>query len=544
MHWADFHATRLAERGKDHIIATGITPSGEFHIGHLRESLTGDMLTRAATDAGLSAEMVFIIDSADPLRRVYNFLNDDYKQYIGHPLGSIPAPNPDGSPNHEGQTYAEHFLNPFIEALRQIGVKPRLVDNFESYKQGRFNVAIKTFIEKKEEVKEIIERVSGRELAEDWFPFSPVGSNGSMDGVTVTGHQWPLIHWRDSEGEGISDLSQTGVFHGKLPWRLDWPARWVWNEITCEPFGKDHGAAGGSYDTGKELVALLNYEAPSPLTYEWIQLKGMGAMSSSAGIAIGPLEALKLVPPQILRFLIAKNKPNRHIDFDTGEALIELADIYERQISRIGEEGNIPPEGMKRRKMVAWEVDRSQIRLSQVDSDVNSDLVDGGNNVAFRYLAMLAQVRGGDEEVWRSLQKSGHLDSNGPSASLTVRLEKIRSWIGSEHFPESFRIEVKHHLTPAAKSHLDGHVDNNEVSTYLQSALVAFSSCEWDSSALTNAICEPAKNMGLSLASAFTTLYWIFLGKSKGPKLATVLLMLERNEVEAILSAANDCIGS
>ena len=94
MHWADFQASRLAKRSADHIIATGITPSGEFHIGHLRESLTGEMLTRAACDAGLSAEMIFIVDSADPLRRVYKFLSEEYSQYIGHPLGSIPAPNP------------------------------------------------------------------------------------------------------------------------------------------------------------------------------------------------------------------------------------------------------------------------------------------------------------------------------------------------------------------------------------------------------------------------------------------------------------------
>ena len=44
MHWSDVMAKRLAERGQKHIVATGITPSGEFHIGHLREILTGDMI--------------------------------------------------------------------------------------------------------------------------------------------------------------------------------------------------------------------------------------------------------------------------------------------------------------------------------------------------------------------------------------------------------------------------------------------------------------------------------------------------------------------
>ena len=66
MHWSDVVAQRLSERGKKHIVSTGITPSGEFHIGHLREILTGDMIAKAAKKAGLDVEFVFIVDSADP----------------------------------------------------------------------------------------------------------------------------------------------------------------------------------------------------------------------------------------------------------------------------------------------------------------------------------------------------------------------------------------------------------------------------------------------------------------------------------------------
>ena len=62
MHWADFAAQTLSQRGNKHIIASGITPSGEFHIGHLREILTGDMITRACKNAGMDAEFVFIVD--------------------------------------------------------------------------------------------------------------------------------------------------------------------------------------------------------------------------------------------------------------------------------------------------------------------------------------------------------------------------------------------------------------------------------------------------------------------------------------------------
>ena len=63
----------LSQRGVKQTIASGITPSGSFHIGHLREILTAEMIHRACQDIGLESRYVFIVDSMDPLRRVYSF---------------------------------------------------------------------------------------------------------------------------------------------------------------------------------------------------------------------------------------------------------------------------------------------------------------------------------------------------------------------------------------------------------------------------------------------------------------------------------------
>ena len=92
MHWADHTAQTLQKRGDSQVIASGITPSGEFHVGHLREILTAEMIHRACIDAGMESRYIFIVDSMDPLRRVYDFLSPDYEKYIGHPLAYIPAP--------------------------------------------------------------------------------------------------------------------------------------------------------------------------------------------------------------------------------------------------------------------------------------------------------------------------------------------------------------------------------------------------------------------------------------------------------------------
>jgi lysyl-tRNA synthetase class 1 len=500
MHWAEVVAKALEQRASKHIIASGITPSGEFHIGHLREILTGDMVTRACKNLGLEAESVFIVDSADPLRKVYPFLSDEYEKYIGFPLATIPAPDENGNPTTNGKSYSQHFLEPFLKALEEIDVRPRIIDNYHSYSQGEFAERSRIACEKADEIREIIERVRGRELADDWFPYNPFGHNGSLDGVTVTGYEWPFVMWEQDGKPGKSDLRKA---EGKLPWRVDWPAKWGWIGVTCEPFGKDHGASGGSYDTGKEISLLFGDTPPHPLTYEWISLKGQGAMSSSSGNTIGPLEALELVPPEILRYLIASTKPKRAIDFDAGMSLVNLADEYERLVSR-DLESEFSNEELTRRQRVAIEDAMGTIKMSSIGDVIRSP-------ITFRHLAMLAQVKSDDEII----------DSLG--AEVSARLSKMKNWIDGAYFPDEMRITV---LTSPAQN-----LDSTITSVLSKSLAV----CEWNNAAISKAISAAFKDNDISLKEGYRTLYLAILGLERGPKLSPILAELKRENVLNLL---------
>ena len=86
-HWADRAAEAVAARECSAVISTGISPSGEIHIGNLREVLTGDAVFRALKDRGVPARFNFVSDNFDPLRRVYDFLDPaDYEHQVGRPL--------------------------------------------------------------------------------------------------------------------------------------------------------------------------------------------------------------------------------------------------------------------------------------------------------------------------------------------------------------------------------------------------------------------------------------------------------------------------
>ena len=523
MHWADYTAQRLMERGGKQVSASGITPSGEFHIGHLREILSAEMIHRACIDAGLDSKYIFIVDSMDPLRRVYDFLSPEYEEYIGQPLAYIPAPDSEGRPRGAG-TYAEHFLGPFLEALGEIGVRPEVVMNHETYESGEFAEYIDLAISKKEEIRAIIQEISGRELSGDWFPYNPMGSDGSMDGVTVTGYEKPFVHWTDSNGkEGKSDIRKA---EGKMPWRIDWAARWAIHGITCEPAGKDHGSAGGSYDTGIPICKLLGGDPPDKIVYEWIQLKGMGPMSSSTGLTIGPMEALSLVPPEILRFVIARSKINRHIEFDTGGALFRTADEYERLVSRPSQE----EEGMTKRQLVAAQTQQGAIRLSQVES--GSDPIDSVGGVSFRHLSMLAQIKSSDEDVWESLNRSGHIQGE-PGESLMVRLSRMRTWIDGPHFPEDAKIEIKMELGDETRERLD-----SESKQFLSALSPLLSECEWTDEQINEAIASACESSGIERRKGYSTIYWALIGRSHGPKASSLLFELDRNAVLSLLGSA------
>jgi len=558
-HWAKFAADMLCEGGRPPVCASGITPSGEFHLGHLREILTAEMIHRSCIDwfdgygQDGKSNYIFIVDSMDPLRRVYDFLSPSYEEFIGHPLAFIPAPMEDGAPGPKpqegGKSYAEHFLQDFIVALEQLGISfpsdgesnngYKMIMNHRTYEDGEYAKLTDLAIRNKDKIRDKIEEVSGRELPKDWYPYNPVSSyNGSMDGVLVSGYEWPYVHWEDPQGrEGKSDIRKA---EGKMPWRVEWAARWIIHGITCEPAGKDHGSAGGSYDTGHPIYEILcrempeknDFQPPRKMVYEWIQLKGMGPMSSSAGVSIGPLEALKIVPPEILRYLIARTRMARHIDFDTGGKLFEIADEYERMrdfVSIEGDEMEELQDDMSTRQYENFLKDRQAIELSKVNP--NSSIGDYIGAVSFRHLSMLAQIKKSDGEIWKSLEQTSHI-SGEAHEGLKDRLRRMRAWIDGAHFPEEAKIEIRAQFDNSGSEKLVVGA-----SGFLLELSESLKDCEWNDQVIDDCIRLVARTTEMQIRDAYSTLYEVILGKSHGPKVSSLIFHIGRSEVRYLFES-------
>ena len=507
MHWSLVIAKDIVERRKEkeHVVATGITPSGDIHVGNLREILTGDAVCSALVDMGMKAKLIYVADTFDPLRRRYPFLPEEYEAHVGKPLSEIPDP--------EGRlrTYAEHFLQPFLDSLTDLGIEIATFKADEMYKSGMYVDVIKEAIARREEISKIIEQISGRQVSDDWTPFNPLcDACGRITSAIVTGYDMDkeeAYYECKCGNKGVASFKGGG----KLAWRIDWAARWKILGVTVEPFGKDHAAPGGSYDTGKRISAeIYDYEAPYPIPFEHILLKTkeregtkakVTAMSSSLGTTIPVHEILETVPPEILKHIILRVRPDKHIEFDPGLPLLHLIDEYEREIGGIGRgvAGKIP----------------------------------------FRHFITLVQIaRGEFSELIEVIKRSGyevHADDVEEMEELRKKAVYVENWL-RKYAPSNVKFELQSALPTEEIKKLS--VEQRNALKLMAGELKEGTSL--DASAWHDKIYEVAPATNIEAKEVFKAIYITLLKQPSGPRAGWLLASLDTKFLKGRFEAASE----
>ncbi|MBS1263751.1 MAG: Lysine--tRNA ligase [Methanonatronarchaeales archaeon] len=481
MHWAHPEANdAIEERGTEHVVACGISPSGPIHYGNFREVATADLLNRAIQRSEAESDLIWISDDFDPLRKVYPFLPEDFEEHVGKPLSEVP--DPDGCHDF----YSRHFEEPFLETLPVLGVEPEVKRASEMYASGGYSDAVATALYRTDEIAAIIEEVTGRQLPKGWRPFNPICEECGRF-ADPAGDEYHCGHGH------TGNLSEA---RGKLPWRVDWPARWKILGVTVEPFGKDHAASGGSYDTGRRIARqVFGYEPPHPVVYEQIGLKGEGEMSSSAGVAVTPRQLLRVMEPELMRFVIASTRPKKHIELDLGHGLPRLYD----EVDRAEEAWRNDDPG----------VEATAFALSTVNDVDEMDL-------PFSHAVNAVQVD--PDDPLKVLRRTHHSD-HGPR--VEGRLRRARNWV-EDYAPESFLFSVQEE-TPDVE--LTG-----EQKRVLEAVAEAVER-GGGGDEVQNAIYETGNSLDMALGDAFAAVYRALLGQDDGPRAGPFVAALDRDFV-------------
>jgi lysyl-tRNA synthetase, class I len=497
--WADEIAQDILKKSAKLVVNTGITPSGEIHIGNLRETLTADTIYRTLIESKAQVEFNWVADSYDPLRKVYPFLDEKvFEQFVGQPLSDIPCPC------GKHASYSDHFLEPFFEALVILGIKLNIKKNDELYKKGLFNSNVITALKNTKRIAQILNEETGKEVEDNWSPFNPVCEKCKrITKSTVEGfsEKNETIDYKCECGfEGTRKI--TGG--GKLTWRVDWPARWNVLGVTVEPFGKDHASKGGSYDTGKKISEeIFKYPAPYPIVYEWISLKGMGDMSSSKGNVISARKMLEVLPPEVLRYSIIKVKPNRSITFDPGLPIVTLMDEFDDAQS-------------KNRNQRAYE-----ISMIQGFPPIG---------VPFRHIVSLVQIaRDNVERMAEILSQNGYEIKD--MQALKSRAVYARKWLDN-FAPDDVKFTVKECLPDSVKNLTDLQKKAlAEIASALKSKM--------NGDEIGQIIYDIKDKLAIDIKDIFKAIYISLLDKESGPRAGMFLAMLDSDFIKKRFTEAS-----
>jgi len=506
MHWADVIAEEVAGRTDRPLISTGISPTGYIHVGSLREAITAEAVRSALESRGSDVKMIYLIDSFDPLRKRYPFLPEYFEEHIKKPICRIPC--------HCGahRTYADHFIQPFLKAIDEIGVKCDIIWTHELYEQGKFAEMIDAALTKRDRVVEILTEVSKREKIENYAPYTPLCPRCGkfVKQPDLDSYRFPYIGYRcDSCGhEGSADIRKGD---GKLAWRLEWPAKWKMFNVSAEPFGKDHAAAGGSYDTGKLIVEeIFNGVPPHPIPYEFVQLKGFGQMHKSTGSSVTGIDAISMTPPEVLTYAFLRVNPERHIDYDSGIGILDMADEYDRMESLYFEGG-------------ATEAEENAVRAYAL-SKHNRIPKKMPLHIPYRHLVNVVQMADGLDGVLKILERNG--DFEGATAEdrerLEQRVECVRFWLNG-FAPDIVKFSV-------SKTMPDAKLTDDE-KAYMRTLVPLLSASEWNAESIHNVVSEAGKNSKIGTKGGFQALYRILIKRTSGPRLGHFLATMEKDFV-------------
>lgn len=512
MYWADSFAKKIKERKLPFEWVDDMkTPSGNVHVGALRGVIIHDLIYLALKDIGVKTTYSYVINDFDPMNKIPVSLSEKkFLPHIGKPLFMIPSPIK-GSSN-----FARYFAQEFIEVFNSLGSKPLIIWSSELYKSGKMDSAIKEALDQSSKVLKIYQKIAGYpKKRKGWLPFQVVcpkcGKVGTTeafdwDKKTVAFECLPsLVSW--VKGCGYKGRISPFGGNGKLLWKVDWPAHWKIIGVTIEAAGKDHFSAGGSKDISTALCKdIFKIKPPLGFGYEFFLIGGK-KMSSSKGLGSSAVEVAKVVPPELLRFLMTRTHYKKAINFDPGSYTIpDLFDEYDRCAKEFWENGGKNDLGRI-------------FELSQINKDFEKEIF----LPRFRSIAAFIQMPNINVKVQFEQEKGKKLNSKEEKI-LKERIKHVKVWL-ENYAPEEIIYQISKKVPKAVKKLSLGQKE------YLGKVLHLIKSKNWQPKELQFELYEELKKQKISSSEAFESIYRVFIDKTFGPKAAWLLLAQDKNFV-------------
>jgi len=517
MFWADHIAEEIVKKKGEQaakrplVIRDEKTASGRVHVGSMRGVAVHGLIAEELAERGVPHRFIYEINDFDPMDGLPVYLDEaTFRPHMGKPLYAVPSPDPK-FPN-----YAEYFGQEFMGVINDTGFYPEFTRTSELYKSGQMNEVIRTALEQAPKIREIYEDVSNSVKDADWLPISVIcekcGKIGTTKAVSFDGQKVhytcepKMVEW----AVGCGHEGDISPFDGnaKLPWKVEWAAKFKALGVDIEGAGKDHATKGGARDVADRISReVFQYEPPFDIKYEFFLIAGK-KMSSSKGKGASARDIADILPPKIFRLALIGKDVHQQVNFDPeGDTIPVLFDTYDTFAQHYfdGERDDyhrlfqfIHPPTKEGKREIAHAFPP---RFSQVAFIVQMP-----------HLNLLEEVE----------KMKGTPLNEEDKEEAQMRAEYAKKWLAI-YAPLDFKFELQTEVPEAAKNF------SAEQKKALKEVLVYIESTQkLDGQELHTKLHEIWKEAGLQAQEFFSALYLSFLGKPSGPKAGWFLSVLKR----------------
>ena len=363
---------------------------------------------------------------------------------MGRPLAHVPDQVGDCH-----VSYARHHAQTFMDTFAGLGIRPdRYYWMSDIYPTGEMDPFIRQALDRAQVARELYLRVSKVERPAGWLPISVICTScGKVGTVLATDWDGETVAWQClpdyvTWARGCGASGRTAPFGGaaKLTWNFEWAAQWSLFGVTIEPCGKDLATAGGSRDRSDAVSReIFDREPPRNLPYEFLNIGGR-KMSTSKGRGAAAHRIVEALPPEPLRLLFLRPRPNQAIEFDPQgtDAIPRLYDELDRLAAATAGRpfrGELPPDHDK----VFGYAQREPGNVAEKAAAYAP---------AFGHLALLAQIPGIDVAARVAEDKGAPLTA-AEQATFEERLAAARAWL-ENYAPETAIVAVRETFPPEA----------------------------------------------------------------------------------------------
>ncbi|HTI67571.1 MAG TPA: lysine--tRNA ligase [Caulobacteraceae bacterium] len=489
------------------LFETGYGPSGLPHIGTFGEVARTTMVRtafRALTDAALPTKLICFSDDMDGLRKVPpNIPNGEMlAQDLDKPLTVV------RDPFGTHPSFGAHNNARLCAFLDSFGFDYEFVSSTDCYRQGRFDAALLTALERFDAIQKIMLPSLGEERRATYSPFLPISpkSGKVLQVPTLERHvDRGTIVFRDEDGE----LTEVPVTGGgvKMQWRPDWAMRWTALGVDYEMSGKD---LVDSVRLSNQVCRALGGTPPEGFNYELFMDENNQKISKTKGNGLTLEQWLRYGAPESLAYYMFQSpRSAKRLFFDvipkaTDEYLQQLDAFNRKQAEAAEPDLNNP----------AWHVH-------------GGAPPEAGSPVSFSLMLNLVSAANASDKaiLWGFLER--YLPGATPQSEPL--LDRLADY--AMNYYEDFVRPTKQFRPPDHKE--------RAAMTDLVARLKALPAGTTDSELIQNEVFAAGKDAGFEpLRAWFTALYEVLLGQSQGPRFGSFAAVFGLDRTIALVESA------